>query len=211
MTSVRQHRAQGAAWCSSAGPFAAGEAFRQLRTNLQFVDAAGALQVIVVTSSTESEGKSTTAANLALTFAETGRSVVLVGADLRRPRIAEYLGVERAIGLTNVLVNEVSLDDALQPWGADGMYVLASGAVPPNPSELLGSPQMTDILSELRRALRPRDDRHPAAAAGHRCSRAGVHADGIVIVCRHGKTRRVQLAEAVRSLRRSMPASSAWS
>ena len=176
------------------------EGYRQLRTNLQFVDATGALRVIVVTSSTESEGKSTTATNLALMFAETGRSVLLVGADLRRPRVAEYLGLESAVGLTNVLVGQLSLEESLQPWGVDGMYVLASGSVPPNPSELLGSTQMADLLAELRSRFELIIIDTPPLLPVTDAAVLAVHADGVVVVCRHGKTRRAQLATAVRAL-----------
>ena len=74
----------------------------------------------MVTSSVADEGKSTTSANLAVTFSEAGRRVLLIDADLRRPRVADYLGLERSVGLTNVLVGQVDVDDVLQPWGRDG-------------------------------------------------------------------------------------------
>src|SRR6185436_5114118 len=85
------------------------EAFRQIRTNLQFVNVDSPLRVLVVTSPSEQEGKSTTAANLALTIAETGRKVLLIEGDLRRPQVAEYLGLEGSVGLTNVLAGQVDI------------------------------------------------------------------------------------------------------
>ena len=176
------------------------EAFRQLRTSLQFVDAAGHLQVVVVTSSTESEGKSTTAINLALMFSETVGSVLLIGADLRRPRVAQYLGLESSIGLTNVLVNQVTLDDALQSWGSDGMYVLAGGAVPPNPSELLDSPHMADVLRQLRERFDLIIIDTPPLLPVTDAAVLATHADGVVVVCRHGRTKRAQLGVAMRAL-----------
>ncbi|HET8617228.1 MAG TPA: polysaccharide biosynthesis tyrosine autokinase [Actinomycetales bacterium] len=127
------------------------EAFRQLRTNLQFVDAANHPRSIVITSSVPGEGKSTSTANLAITLAAAGSSVVLIEGDLRRPRVAEYMGLEGAVGLTNVLIGQASLDDVLQPWGNGRLQVLACGPVPPNPSELLGSQPMNDALRELER------------------------------------------------------------
>lgn len=125
------------------------EAFRHLRTNLQFVDVDEAPRSIVVTSSTAGEGKSTTSCNLAISLAQAGMRVCLVDGDLRRPRLASYLGLEGAVGLTNVLAGTVPLDDALQAWAAEGVTVLASGPIPPNPAELLGSNEMDQLLRNL--------------------------------------------------------------
>nr|WP_305076336.1 polysaccharide biosynthesis tyrosine autokinase [Quadrisphaera sp. RL12-1S] len=126
------------------------ESFRQLRTNLAFATAASGARSLVVTSSVEGEGKSTTAINLALTMAGAGTRVVLVDADLRRPMVATYLGLEGAVGLTTVLVGDASLDDVLQSWGEDGaLSVLPAGGVPPNPSELLASEPMAKLLQDL--------------------------------------------------------------
>ncbi|WP_404386765.1 polysaccharide biosynthesis tyrosine autokinase [Knoellia locipacati] len=127
------------------------EAFRALRTNLQFVDAANHPRVIVVTSSIAGEGKSSTTANLALAMAESGASVCVVEGDLRRPRLLAYLGLEGSVGLTDVLIGRYELDDVLQPFGAHSLTVLGAGATPPNPSELLGSTSMRNTLDELRR------------------------------------------------------------
>lgn len=125
------------------------ESFRQLRTNLQFAHVSHQSKTVLVTSSLPGEGKSTTATNLAIALAQAGQSVALVDADLRRPMVGEYLGLERNVGLTTVLVGRTDLEDALQPWGQDNLYVLASGQVPPNPSELLGSQAMRELLLRL--------------------------------------------------------------
>lgn len=125
------------------------EEYRQIRTNLQFVDAASRPRSIVVTSSRGGEGKSVTALNLAMALADTGVSVCLVDADLRRPSVADYLGLEGAAGLTTVLIRRAVLDDVLQPVGSGGLDVLTSGRTPPNPSELLGSRAMADVVAEL--------------------------------------------------------------
>ena len=127
----------------------AAEAFRTLRTNLWFLEAEPAAGCLDVTSSLPGEGKTTTTANLALALAENGSSVVVVDGDLRRPRLAEVLGVEGAVGLTDVLIGRAELDDVLQPRSDRPLTVLASGAVPPNPSELLGSEAMRSLLAEL--------------------------------------------------------------
>jgi len=125
------------------------EAFRQMRTNLQFVDIEHALRSVVVTSSVPGEGKSTTTCNLSLSLAEAGVRVILLEGDLRRPRVAEYMGLEGAVGLTSVLLGRVPLEDALQSWGDGALRVLPSGPLPPNPSELLGSAGMEELLRRL--------------------------------------------------------------
>lgn len=126
------------------------EAFRQLRTNLKFIDVANHPRSIVFTSSVSGEGKSSITANLAITLAAAGSRTVLVEADLRQPQVAQYMGLEGAVGLTSVLVGAARLEHVLQPWGASGgLDVLASGPIPPNPSELLGSAAMVALLAEL--------------------------------------------------------------
>jgi len=125
------------------------ESFRKLRTNLQFLNVDSRPRSFVITSSVPGEGKSTTAANLAISLAETGARVALVDGDLRLPRIAEYMGIEGAVGLTDVLIGRAELADVLQKWGRSHLYVLPSGRVPPNPSELLGSRNMERLLTTL--------------------------------------------------------------
>ncbi|GAA3711891.1 polysaccharide biosynthesis tyrosine autokinase [Terrabacter ginsenosidimutans] len=125
------------------------EAFRSLRTNLQFIDVANPPKSIVVTSSLPGEGKSTTTANLAISLAETGLKVVVIEGDLRRPRLLDYLGFEGSVGLTDVLVGRVEVDDVLQPFGRTGLRLLGAGPIPPNPSELLGSANMEQLIEDL--------------------------------------------------------------
>ncbi|WP_142135160.1 polysaccharide biosynthesis tyrosine autokinase [Arthrobacter sp. SLBN-83] len=129
------------------------ESFRQLRTNLQFANVSGNAKTVLITSSLPGEGKSTTATNLAIALAQSGQSVCLVDADLRRPMVNEYLGLDRNVGLTSALVGTADLDDVLQPWGEDRLAVLTSGPVPPNPSELLGSYQMRQMIEDLERSF----------------------------------------------------------
>ncbi|RKR76128.1 polysaccharide biosynthesis tyrosine autokinase [Frondihabitans australicus] len=125
------------------------EAFRRLRTNLQFLDIGSESRSFVVTSALPREGKSTTATNLAITLAESGARVALVDADLRRPRVATLMGIEGGAGLTDVLAGRAELVDVLQPWGLGSLSVLPAGQIPPNPTELLGSPSMALVLREL--------------------------------------------------------------
>lgn len=125
------------------------ESFRQLRTNLQFANIAGKARSVLVTSSLPGEGKSTTATNLAIALSQAGQTVCLIDADLRRPMISEYLGLDRNAGLTTALVGSVDVNDLLQQWGDDDLYVLTSGQIPPNPSELLGSDGMKQLVTRL--------------------------------------------------------------
>jgi len=125
------------------------EAFRRLRTNLQFLDIADRPKSIVVTSSMSGEGKTTTVINLAISLADAGSRVALIDADLRRPSVAKVMGLEGAVGLTTVLIGRASVEEAIQPWGGGYLHVLPSGLIPPNPSELLGSQAMAYLLDRL--------------------------------------------------------------
>lgn len=125
------------------------ESFRSLRTNLQFVNVDGNPRSFVVTSSAPNEGKTTVSTNLAISLAQTGASVVLVDADLRKPSVAKVMGVDGSIGLSSVLAGLVELEDVLTPWVGGGLHVVPAGRIPPNPSELLGSVEMANLLSRL--------------------------------------------------------------
>ncbi|WP_277452466.1 polysaccharide biosynthesis tyrosine autokinase [Janibacter sp. DB-40] len=125
------------------------EAIRRLRTNLMFVDVTTGRHSFVVTSAMPGEGKTTTAVNLALAMADSGRRTLLVDADLRKPSVARTLGMEGSVGLTTVLLGDAEVHDVIQPWGSVGMDVLPAGQIPPNPSELLGSAPMEALLTTL--------------------------------------------------------------
>ncbi|GAA5205027.1 polysaccharide biosynthesis tyrosine autokinase [Microbacterium kyungheense] len=126
------------------------ESFRALRTNLQFLDMGGRSS-FVITSSVPNEGKSTSTINLAIALADAGKKVALLDTDLRKPKVAEYLGIEGGVGLTDVLIGRARLSDVMLPWGNRSLYVLPAGKVPPNPSELLGSDNMHTLLEVLER------------------------------------------------------------
>ena len=125
------------------------ESFRRLRTNLQFLDIADRPSTFVMTSSIPREGKTTTTINLAIALADAGARVVLVDADLRRPSVATYMGIEGEVGLTTVLIGRAAVHDVVQPWGNGLLHVLPAGQIPPNPSELLGSRSMAHLLDQL--------------------------------------------------------------
>jgi non-specific protein-tyrosine kinase len=125
------------------------EAFRSLRTNLQFIGVDRQPKSLVVTSCLPNEGKSSVSANLAIAMAQAGWRVILVDGDLRRPSVPGYLGIEGGTGLTDVLIDRARLPEVIQTWGRPGLSVLPSGRVPPNPSELLGSQSMRHVLRML--------------------------------------------------------------
>ncbi|WP_442319981.1 polysaccharide biosynthesis tyrosine autokinase [Arthrobacter bambusae] len=129
------------------------ESYRQLRTNLQFANVAGQAKTVLITSSLPGEGKSTTATNLAIALSQAGQTVCLIDADLRRPMVHDYLGLDRNAGLTTALVGAADVNDLIQPWGEDDLFVLTSGQIPPNPSELLGSEEMKHLITRLEHAF----------------------------------------------------------
>ena len=129
----------------------AAEAYRTLRTSIQFISVNRTVRTLQITSPAASEGKSTTTANLAVAMARAGRQVIIASCDLRRPRVHDFFGLDNEVGFTSVLLGEVSLANALQPVpGVDRLQVLASGVLPPNPSELLSSRRATELLQALR-------------------------------------------------------------
>ena len=178
------------------------EAFRAIRTNLQYLDVDHPPRVIVVTSSLPGEGKSTLVVNLATALAQSGSRVMLVEADLRRPRITRYLGLVGGAGLSNVLAGTADLDEVTQPWGDGKLSVLAAGPMPPNPSEMLGSAQMRSLLQSLRETHDYVVIDTPPLLPVTDAAVLSVLADGCVVTTRCGVTRREQLAEAAATLSR---------
>lgn len=178
------------------------EAFRQLRTNLQFVDIdQGSTKTLVVTSSLPREGKTRTSSNLAIAIAQAGQRVVLVEADLRRPRVNKYLGLLDDVGVTTVLLGQVTLAEALQTYGDLPLEVLACGRIPPNPSELLSSDRMVQLLAELRERADVIIIDAPPLLPVTDAALLARQADGAVLVVRHGKTTFAQVDRAAENLR----------
>jgi len=176
------------------------EAFRTIRTNLQFVDVDNVPRVVVITSAVPEEGKTTTACNLAIAMAQSGLKVCLVEGDLRRPRVAEYLGIDGTVGLANVLAGQIPLREALVNWPQGPLHVLPSGTVPPNPSEMLGSKHMVSVIGDLRTHFDAVIIDAPPLILVTDGSILSAASDGAIVVVRHGKTTREQLDRAVESL-----------
>lgn len=176
------------------------EAFRTLRTNLQFVDAATHRRSITFTSSLPGEGKTTTTANLAISLAATGSRVCVVEADLRRPRLLRYMSMEGSVGLTDVLIGRTELHDVLQTFGRTNIGVLGAGQLPPNPSELLGSDAMRRTIERLEGmfdyVLVDAPPLLPVTDAAVLSTITG----GIMVVVGCGVVRREQVERALQSL-----------
>lgn len=185
---------------SLEGQSIAAEAMRSLRTNLAFVSVDNPPRAIVVTSASPGEGKSTIIANVARVLAEAGEHVVLIDADLRRPTQAKRFGVDNSVGLAQVLSGRVDLADGLQPTQFDNLQLLGSGRIPPNPSELVGSNRMRDLLSSLVDAgYFVLVDAPPILAV----TDAGLLTrvtDGCLLVIKAGKTNKEEVREVVRRL-----------
>lgn len=179
----------------------AGEALRQLRTNLRFVNVDAPPRAIVITSPNPGEGKSTVAATLARALADGGTDTVLLDADLRRPTVAEVFDIDGSIGLSQVLAGDVDLAEALRTVGDGRLQILPAGRVPPNPSELVGSERMRALIDTLRESHMVMIDAPPLLPV----TDAGLlarAADGTVVVCVVGKTSKEHLQASVTLLER---------
>ncbi len=177
------------------------EAYRTLRTNLDFAGLDRALRTLVVTSAGVGEGKSTTLANLAVVSAQAGRKITLVDADLRRPTLHEIFGLDNSVGLTTMMMDEAVLaSPPLQATGVEGLTVLTSGPLPPNPAELMGSRRMEEVIAALvERADQVLFDTPPVVAVTDAAVLA-TKVDGVLLVISAGKTRREVARAAVQRL-----------
>lgn len=173
-----------------------GEAFRVLRTNLQFSNLDAKRETLVISSAVPEEGKTFVATNLSISMAKSGRSVLLVDADMRNPNVADLLGLENSVGIISVLLGRATLEHAVQEH-VSGVYFLGTGPQPPNPAEVLDTQAMRDLLSRLRTdydvVIIDAPPILPVADAAILASEV----DGVVLLARHGSTTRDQLQQAV--------------
>jgi succinoglycan biosynthesis transport protein ExoP len=196
---VRKGRARPVAW---DGQGELGEAVSALRANLQYLAVQRPLRTILVTSGSPEQGKTTVTVNLGVAIARSGASTAVVECDLRRPRLDDALGVQRTIGLTNVLVGAADLESAVLPislpddgHGGGTLGFLGSGPLPPNPSELLSSSQMTDVVDRLGVTYdHVLIDSPPLLLVADGLELARM-VDGVILVVRRNRTTTVEAAE----------------
>jgi len=172
------------------------EAFRQLRTNVQVFAVDRDRKLILVTSANPGEGRTTTVCNLGLTMAKAGARVLVVDADLRSPSVSHYLGIADTPGLTDVLESELPITSAVRPVGQT-LDALPSGLCPPNPSELLGSQRMTDLLQSLRKTYDVVLIDTPPVLPVTDAAVLALRVDAVLVVAREGRTH-LQDARAAR-------------
>lgn len=126
------------------------EAYRVIRTSIQFAQAGKELKTLAVTSCTLNEGKSMTIANLAVVLTQAGKSVLLIDCDMRNPTVHKNFNLSNKVGLSSCISMGTALSDAVQKTSIEGLYALTGGVIPPNPSELLGSEQMKNVLQRAK-------------------------------------------------------------
>lgn len=182
---------------------AAAECCRLIRTNLLFTGLSKPMKRLLVTSPVAREGKTMTSISLGAVFAQAGNKVLLIDSDLRRPRLRSALGPaisDNDVGLTNVLLGSVALDDAIVKTTVPNLYVLLSGPVPPNPAELVDGPRFREVLDECAEKFeRVIVDSPPAVPVTDPAILAG-YCDGVVMVVRAARTTQDQAARARRNL-----------
>lgn len=177
------------------------EAYRTLRTNLDFASLDEALKTLVVTSAGVGEGKSTTLANLATVSAQAGRKVILVDADLRRPTMHQIFGLTNEVGLTTVMMDNSALTSPpVRETGVEGLSVLTSGPLPPNPAELMGSRRMEEVVGTLAELADQVFFDTPPVVAVTDAAVLATKVDGVLLVIGAGKTRRELARSAVQRL-----------
>lgn len=176
------------------------ESFRLLRTSLQFLNTARTSRSFVFTSPVAGEGKTTVVSGIASALAGTSESVVLVDADLRRPRVHAIFGMDGALGLTDLLIGAVTLDQVLQRWGDTSLMILPAGTVPPNPSELLQSARMVEVLAELAERFDTTLLDAPPVVPVADAAILAARTSGAILVIAEGRTRRDQVEKALARL-----------
>jgi polysaccharide biosynthesis transport protein len=191
---------------TNAGAYAAqnprsmiSEGFRYLRTNIEVAAQESSIKVILVTSPSIGDGKTFAAANLATVLAQGGKKVVLIDADLRKPNIHKYLGIENTHGLTDLFQGRFDLNQAVQSWKEEKVYVITAGDLPSNPAELLSSPILTRIIDGLKQVADVVILDGPPMIVVDAAILAN-RVDGVLLVVRHSYTHRNEVAAAVNQL-----------
>lgn len=176
------------------------EAFRSIRTSLQFADVDGPPRQVIVTSAMGDEGKTVVACNLAIAMTQTSRRVCLVEGNLRQPAVGRYLGLRPSAGLVDVVAGRSPLNDALVSWNGDQLTVLQAGTTAPDPTQLLGSRAMTDLLATLRERFDMLVIDAPPVLPVSDSAVLAHSSDGTILVARYGHTKRDDFSTAIGEL-----------
>ncbi|WP_074691612.1 CpsD/CapB family tyrosine-protein kinase [Alicyclobacillus hesperidum] len=176
------------------------ESYRTLRTNIQFASVAEDTKVVLVTSTAPGEGKTSTSTNLAVVAAAANKKVLLIDADMRKPQVHQRFQVSNLIGLSTLLIKERSLQDCIVSSGAENLYLLTSGPIPPNPAEMLASRAFAELVDVLRSQF---DmiviDSPPVLSVSDTLALSHI-ADGVLFVVDSQKTHRLHAKRAVQAL-----------
>lgn len=176
------------------------ESYRMLRTNIEFSAIDQSMQIIMVTSSKPSEGKSTTSANIAVAFAQSNKKVLLIDADMRKPMQHRMFGKSNRIGLTTALFQQKELGDVVQMTNTDNLWFMPAGPTPPNPSELLSSNRMAALLEAVKRTYDVIIVDTPPILFVTDAQIVAAQSDGVVLVVDSGKVKKETAAKAKASL-----------
>ncbi|OPA80018.1 capsular biosynthesis protein [Paenibacillus selenitireducens] len=176
------------------------EGYRMLRTNIEFSTIDQKIQVIMVTSSKPSEGKSTTSANMAVAFAQANKRVLLIDADLRKPSQHYIFGTSNRIGLTTALFKQKLLEEVIQSTNTPNLSIIHAGPTPPNPSELLSSKHMSGLLSTIRGLYDVIIIDTPPILSVTDAQIVATYSDGVVLVVDSGKVKKDVALKAKASL-----------
>jgi non-specific protein-tyrosine kinase len=171
------------------------EAYRTLRTNLSFYSLDDPIRSLVVTSPAADEGKNIMIANLAVTMAQSGRRTLLVDCDLRRPSLHDLFELQNEPGLTNQILGEID-DVPLQKTAVENLWLLASGPIPPNPADMLGTKRIDELIAKLVDQYDIVLFDAPPVTAVTDAAILGVRVNGVLLVINAGKTRRDQAERA---------------
>lgn len=179
------------------------ESYRNLRTSLQYSFVADPLRCFVISSPNASEGKSLTTANLAIGFAQSGKKTLVIDTDLRRPVIHKIFGVAKEPGITDVLINQTSLHDAIKPTVVEGLFILPAGHSTPNPGELIGSQRMDELLKLLKQEMDIVLMDSPPVVAAIDSAILGTKTQGVLLVFNMDETKREAATFCIEQIRRS--------
>jgi len=176
------------------------ESYRALRTNIEFSSIDEKLQVLMVSSAGPGEGKSTTITNLAVTFAQSEKKVVLIDADLRKPTAHHTFSISNRYGLSSIISQQCSLEEGIQVTDIPNLDVITSGAIPPNPAEMMGSKRMTATIEQLRQMYDIVLIDTPPLLAVTDAQIVSTKSDGVILVVDQGKVKRDIASKAVKNL-----------